>query len=148
MNILPAIQSAITALRLGHELRDAAAWKNRQTVVNLLSALLALAVAFGFSVSVTEDTLSVIAAVLMALANAYFTLATSSKVGIAPPLSPTPMTTGAPNEKASIASQPPRTPPVCTVKRVRDPLPPAARDRPKPFVPVDKPTQPNGWNDR
>lgn len=146
MPILSLLQNAITALRLGHELSNAAGWKNRQTVINLLSAIVALIVAFGFKVSVTDDTLSVIAAVLMALANAYFTLATSRKVGIAPPLPPT-----AENSHGKPTADPPsihRPPDMRVPRRVHYPMSASARDRPKPVESADRTTLPDGWNDR
>lgn len=82
MNRIAAVTSALAALRAGRELTNAAAWKKGQTVVNLLTALVALAAALGYPLPVTADGVYAIAGLLVAGANAYLTVATTSKIGL------------------------------------------------------------------
>lgn len=84
MNILDAIR----ALRAGNELRNAAAWKNRQNTVNALVGILgvaaAVAQAYGIDLRLSDDLAAGLAAGIWAAVNLYFTTATSAKVGVRP----------------------------------------------------------------
>ena len=82
MNVIAAIQ----ALRVGKELANAAAWKNRQNAVNALVGLLAFAAsvasAYGYQVKLTDDLAVGIATGVWAAVNLYLTTATTSKIGL------------------------------------------------------------------
>ena len=79
----------IEALQAGKELANPAGWKNRQTTMNLLVAvlsllLLALRIA-GIDLQLSDDQLTGIAeavAVILGLVNMFLTTATSKKVGV------------------------------------------------------------------
>lgn len=79
---LKAIQATVQALKAGHELANPSAWKNAQTVASLLAALVALLWALGFRIQAMPDDLLAVAGIIAAIANAYFTIATSRKVGL------------------------------------------------------------------
>jgi len=79
----------IEALKAGKELANPASWKNRQTTMNLLVAvlsllLLALRMA-GIDLQLSDDQLTGTAeavAVILGLFNMFLTTATSKKVGV------------------------------------------------------------------
>jgi hypothetical protein len=76
-------------LKAGEELKNSAAWKNRQIMANSL-AIIAWAIVdslqlVGISIPVLEQeivTWSEVLAGALAIINVYFTLATSKKVGL------------------------------------------------------------------
>lgn len=83
--MLDKIRAAITALNRGEELTHAELWKDRQTAVNTLVALLgALAVFLPPGTLSHDDVLALAggAAALGGLFNAYLTNATSARVGL------------------------------------------------------------------
>jgi hypothetical protein len=76
------------AMRAGRELSNPAAWKNRQTTINLLVVLLSAAaylinILSGKAIpdEVVKGAAEVIA-IILGLVNAYLTTATSKKVGL------------------------------------------------------------------
>lgn len=81
MNWLKLIAPALQVLRQGQELRNPAAWKNAQVVANVLSAVVALAVAAGYDFGISDAHISGIAGGIVAAINIYTTIATSQKVG-------------------------------------------------------------------
>jgi hypothetical protein len=84
MNPVAAISNAVAAVRAGRELTNAAGWKQVQNVINLISALVALAAALGYPLPVTVDGIYALAGGLVAVANVYLTVATSAKIGLLP----------------------------------------------------------------
>lgn len=79
----------INVLYQGQKLSNAAVWKNRQTLVNLLVGLFAAglgaAQAFGFDLGARDADLVEVASgigAIVGLFNAYATTATSSTVGL------------------------------------------------------------------
>jgi hypothetical protein len=153
MNLLSACRSAFSALRLGHELHNAAAWKNAQAVSNFLSALLAVVVALGYDPHLTDVQIYALGGLIAALANAYFTLATSSKVGILPPqpetdASPRPDVT--PPHAATLPKKPLPAHAVtdADTRRVHDPVSSRRREQPPTAPRPDPTTPPGGWEDR
>ncbi len=84
MNPVAAISNAVAAVRAGRELTNAAAWKQVQNVVNLITALVALAAALGYPLPVNADGIYALAGGLVSVANVYLTVATSAKVGLLP----------------------------------------------------------------
>lgn len=82
MNILDAIR----ALRAGNELRNAAAWKNRQNTINALMGIIGIAVAvaqaYGIDLHVGDDVAAGLAGGIWAAVNLYLTTATSARVGV------------------------------------------------------------------
>lgn len=90
MNPVAAVRAGLAVLRAGRELKNAAAWKNVQALANFLSLLVALAVALGVNLPVTDDVVYAVAGMIAAAANIYFTYATSPKVGLLPAPEPKP----------------------------------------------------------
>lgn len=73
--------------RQGEEVANAAAWKNRTSVLNLLVALVAVAAAFGFRLDIDADTLTALAGGVVALVgvgNSVIHLVTDRRVGLPP----------------------------------------------------------------
>ena len=93
MNVLKLIGPVFSVLQKGSSLANPSAWKNVQLVSNVLIAIVALLGAFGYKLAVTDDTLTQVAAVIAALANAWITVASSDKVGL-----PTPSDSGTPTD--------------------------------------------------
>ncbi len=88
MNIT-LVTNIFTALRAGYALRDSEVWKNRQTGVNaiaaVLSAALAIAQGLGYGFPVTNEVLLAVAGgiwAIVGLFNSWATVATSGKVGL------------------------------------------------------------------
>jgi hypothetical protein len=76
--------AAVAALKAGQSLKDSATWKNRQILMNILLLILSTAIKFT-DINISESDLNSIAYGLATLGvafNAYFTTATSDKVGI------------------------------------------------------------------
>lgn len=85
------VGNAISALRAGWVLRDAATWKSRQNAVNALSGLLAVALAVakgaGYDIEVPDEVLGAVAAGVwgvVSLFNVWSTTATTDKIGVRP----------------------------------------------------------------
>lgn len=83
------VGNIFTALKVGYALRDSSVWKNRQTAVNaiaaVLSALLAIAQGLGYGFAVDNETLVAVSGGIWAIVgvfNAWATVATSAKVGL------------------------------------------------------------------
>jgi len=79
------------ALQKGKEITNPAAWKNRQNTINILTALLGVALFIlrfsGVDIKVTDEELLVIAtgiATVLGAINSILTTATSTKIGIKP----------------------------------------------------------------
>lgn len=88
MNIA-LVGNVFTALKAGYALKDSEVWKNRQTAVNaiaaVLSAALAIAQGFGYGFAVSNETMLAISGGIWALVgvfNSWATVATSAKVGL------------------------------------------------------------------
>ena len=82
MNLFALIKPAFVVLREGQSLTNAASWKNAQTLGNLLAALVAILGVCGVRLGLSNDDVMLIAGAIAALANAYVTVATSTKVGV------------------------------------------------------------------
>lgn len=82
MNVLKLIGPVFTVLQKGASLTNPSAWKNVQLVSNVIIAIVALLGAFGYKLAITDDTITQVAAVIAALANAWITVASSDKVGL------------------------------------------------------------------
>lgn len=82
MNLFALIKPAFTVLREGESLTHAESWKNAQTIGNLLAALVAILGVCGVRLGLSNDDVMLIAGAIAALANAYFTVSTSEKVGV------------------------------------------------------------------
>lgn len=83
------VTNIFTALKAGYALRDSEVWKNRQTAVNaiaaLLSAIMAVAQGFGYGFALSNEVLLAVAGAVWAIVgvfNSWATLATSGKVGL------------------------------------------------------------------
>lgn len=78
--------------RKGESVADPAAWKKGQITVTILTPfLLALAHVtntFGLEVTVDENTATQISVGIIALVNVVLTVATTNKIGLAPPVVP------------------------------------------------------------
>ncbi len=82
--VMPAF---LRALKSGEELANAATWKNRQSLVNAVSALVLagaeIARGYGYPVPFADDQLTAVAGVIVVLLfNAWAALATSKRVGL------------------------------------------------------------------
>ena len=82
MNTIATIKSVFSVLFAGKELSNAAAWKNTQAIMALLTAAAGLAAATGHPIPINNDVLGNIAIGASGLASAYLTYATSAKVGL------------------------------------------------------------------
>ena len=83
------ISNIFTALKAGYALKDSEVWKNRQTAVNaiaaVLSAAMAIAQGLGYGFAVSNETMLAISGGIWALVgvfNSWATVATSAKVGL------------------------------------------------------------------
>ena len=92
------VSNVFTALKAGYALRDSEVWKNRQTAVNaiaaVLSAAMAVAQGLGYGFAVSNETMLAVASGIWAvvgLFNSWATVATSAKVGL--PVDSTPSDT-------------------------------------------------------
>jgi hypothetical protein len=88
MNVI-LVGNIFAALKAGYALRDSAVWKNRQTAVNaiaaVLSAAMAIAQGLGYGFPISNDSLLTISGgvwVVVGLFNSWATVATSAKVGL------------------------------------------------------------------
>lgn len=84
--VMPAF---LRAMKSGEELANAATWKNRQSLVNAVSALVLagaeIARAYGYPVPFADDQLTaVVGVVVVLLFNLWATLATSKRIGLPP----------------------------------------------------------------
>lgn len=118
MNLIMVVSRGMAALRAGEALANPEVWKNRQAAINAvtvaITAGVALASAFGYSLPVNADGIAAIAydAVVGAI-NVYLTFATSLKVGLLPakesPNAPIPAENGVSSAVvASVASGQPQ----------------------------------------
>ncbi len=82
MNLLALIKPAFTVLYHGQSLTNAETWKNAQALTNLGIAIGAIMAAFIPGLEIPADVVGNIAVAIAGLANWYFTLATSEKVGL------------------------------------------------------------------
>lgn len=167
---LKAIQAAVQALKAGYELANPAAWKNTQAVASLLAALAGLLWALGFRFQVLPEDILAVAGIIVAIANAYFTIATSRKVGLpnAQPKSPADLSADLPpvelqarplgDEGSQMDTGPAVVPAVVVDDPAADPYPGGVRD-PVPTQPrmgavrppVERPLEDQfsgGWGDR
>ena len=87
--MLRSIRAAITVLHQGERLTDAATWKNRQNLVNILIAVIgAITVFLPESINLSGDDIATVAGaigVFAGIANSYITTATTNKIGLPPP---------------------------------------------------------------
>ena len=113
MNLIMVVSRVMAALRAGEALADPALWKNRQAAINAvtvaITAGVALASAFGYSLPVNADGIAAIAYAVVGIVTIYLTYATSSKVGLLPakesPNAPIPAENGVSSAvSASVAS--------------------------------------------
>jgi len=88
MNVM-LVSNVFTAIKAGYALKDSETWKNRQTAVNaiaaVLSAALAIAQGLGYGFAVSNETMLAISGGIWAIVgvfNSWATLATSGKVGL------------------------------------------------------------------
>jgi len=88
MNVI-LVGNIFTALKAGYALRDSEVWKNRQTAVSaiaaVLSAALAIAQGLGYGFPISNESLLAISGgiwVVVGLFNSWATVATSGKVGL------------------------------------------------------------------
>jgi len=173
MNLITVVSRGMAALRAGETLADPALWKNRQAAINAvtvaITAGVALASAFGYSLPVNADGIAAIAYAVVGAVNVYLTFATSLKVGLLPakessdaPIPAASASSGnpqqgkAPDSPVSVAS--PSLGGAGNVPVLRDSGPTVGRVRALPSV--DQPanatdgndTQPNysgnGWGDK
>ena len=117
MNLIMVVSRGMAALRAGEALADPALWKNRQAAINAvtvaITAGVALASAFGYSLPVNADGIAAIAYAVVGAINVYLTFATSLKVGLLPakesPNAPIPAENGVSSAVvASVASGQPQ----------------------------------------
>ena len=90
-----ALPDFLKALKAGEELTNAATWKNRQALVNALSALLipaaAIARAYGYPVPLNDDQILQLVGIIAVLVfNIWATYATTSRVGLPSRVEPAP----------------------------------------------------------
>jgi len=83
------VGNIFTALKAGYALRDSEVWKNRQTAINaiaaVLSAAMAIAQGLGYGFAVSNETMLAVAGGIWAIVgvfNSWATVATSAKVGL------------------------------------------------------------------
>lgn len=84
MNLLALIKPAFTVLNQGQSLTNVETWKNAQALTNLGIAIGAIMAAFIPGLEIPADVVGNIAVAIAGVANWYFTLATSEKVGLPP----------------------------------------------------------------
>lgn len=80
--IAKAIKAAFDVFRAGQSVNNPAAWKNAQLVGTLLTALVALASAFGYDLGLSDEEIAGGAIFIAALANGILVVVTSKKVGL------------------------------------------------------------------
>jgi hypothetical protein len=84
--MLQKIKAAWEVLQLGKSLADPQKWKSRQVQLTTLGGFFIgvaqLAKMFNYDIYLDEDTATAFAGAIIAGANWYFTLATSTKVGV------------------------------------------------------------------
>lgn len=83
------VSNIFTALKAGYALSNSEVWKNRQTAVNgiaaVLSAAMAIAQGLGYGFAVSNDVMLAVAGGIWAVVgmfNSWATVATSAKVGL------------------------------------------------------------------
>ena len=76
------IKAAFGVFQAGQAVANPAAWKNAQLVGTLLTALAALAAAFGFDLGLSSEEAAGGALFITAIANGVLVVITSRKVGI------------------------------------------------------------------
>ena len=76
------IKAAFEVFRAGQAVSNPAAWKNAQLVGTLLTALVALAAAFGFDLGLSDEEIAGGAIFIVALVNGVLVIVTSKKVGL------------------------------------------------------------------
>jgi len=83
------VTNIFTALKAGYALRDSEVWKNRQTAINaiaaVLSAAMAIAQGLGYGFAVSNEVLLAVSGGIWAVVgmfNSWATVATSAKVGL------------------------------------------------------------------
>lgn len=86
MALFDTISSITKVLKAGESLKDPATWKNRQLLMNILSAIAITVLKFSGVEIPDADVNSIIygIVVLITTINAYFIPATSEKVGVGP----------------------------------------------------------------
>ena len=87
MNIFELIKPALVVLHEGKELENVEGWKNAQTLTNIGIAVITIASQFipslnNLSDEQTLNTVNLVAMAIAGILNAYFTIATSKRVGI------------------------------------------------------------------
>jgi len=82
MKWLKALVALFSALRIGSELRSAAAWKNVQVVASFLAALAGLAATLGYDLKLSDETITGGAVFIVAIINGLLVVLTSKKVGL------------------------------------------------------------------
>lgn len=84
--MLDKIKMLWEVIQLGKSVADPEKWKKKQLQVNVLGGLFIgvaqLAKAFNYDIYLDEDTATAIAGGIIGTANWYFTLSTSTKVGV------------------------------------------------------------------
>lgn len=76
--------------RKGEELANAATWKNRQLIANVLVAVAAVAQTFGLNVGLSDQDAMLVGGAVLVLVNCVLTVITSRKVGVLPARLPGP----------------------------------------------------------
>jgi hypothetical protein len=79
--MLKSIVPALSVLRKGAALANPESWKNAQVIGSFLAALVVLAESFGVPIPFADDLVSRAAIIIATLANAFFTVATTEKIG-------------------------------------------------------------------
>lgn len=164
MNLLAVIPAALRALQAGRALNNPAAWKQVQNLINLVTALVAVAAALGYTVPISADGIATVAGGLVALVNVYFTVATTDKIGLQTRKSdddsnPPTASTGSDGRSptADLADQSGHGPvdagrdpgAVRAVVELRQPVPAGGRSVPVSYEPNSYPNlNPVGWGDR
>jgi hypothetical protein len=82
MKWFKALMALFSALRIGSELRSAAAWKNAQVVASFLTAMMALATILGYDLKLDDETITGGAVFIAAIVNGLLVAVTSKKVGL------------------------------------------------------------------
>lgn len=85
MNLFAVVPAALRVLQAGRALSHPAAWKQVQNIINLLTALAAVAAALGYTVPIPAEGIALVAGGVVALVNVYLTVATTDKIGLGTP---------------------------------------------------------------
>lgn len=80
--MLKAVIPLFKALRAGQELSAPGAWKVAGNWINLLSGLVALALALGYPLQIVEADIAFLAEGIIAIINIYIQTATTKKIGL------------------------------------------------------------------